>query len=188
DYDMPVAVLSSLTLGLAVDFAIHFLARARALYDEHGSWEACREHMFGEPARAITRNVIVIAVGFTPLLFAPLVPYKTVGVFLAAILLLSGAGTLLILPALLRLGESLLFPKTRACSVTCKCGTCIVAGVSAIALVALNLHQFFALGWTWLTTVSLILVPILAGACALMSRREKCVVAREKGCSAESDA
>jgi len=25
DYDMPVAVLSSLTLGLSVDFAIHFL-------------------------------------------------------------------------------------------------------------------------------------------------------------------
>ncbi len=30
DYDMPVAVLSSLTLGLAVDFAIHFLQRSRA--------------------------------------------------------------------------------------------------------------------------------------------------------------
>ncbi len=39
DYDMPVAVLSALTLGLAVDFAIHFLARARALMREHGSWQ-----------------------------------------------------------------------------------------------------------------------------------------------------
>jgi len=28
DYDMPVAVLSSLTLGLAIDFAIHFLERS----------------------------------------------------------------------------------------------------------------------------------------------------------------
>ena len=26
DYDMPVAVLSSLSLGLSVDYAIHFLA------------------------------------------------------------------------------------------------------------------------------------------------------------------
>ncbi|MEA3364354.1 MAG: MMPL family transporter, partial [Candidatus Hydrogenedentes bacterium] len=39
DYDMPVAVLSSMTLGLAVDFAIHFLARSRAIYDHQGSWE-----------------------------------------------------------------------------------------------------------------------------------------------------
>ncbi|MCI0517291.1 MAG: MMPL family transporter, partial [Woeseiaceae bacterium] len=31
DYDMPIAVLSSLTLGLSVDFAIHFIERMRAL-------------------------------------------------------------------------------------------------------------------------------------------------------------
>ena len=32
-YDMPVAVLSALTLGLSVDFAIHFIERARELQD-----------------------------------------------------------------------------------------------------------------------------------------------------------
>ncbi|MDD3089256.1 MAG: MMPL family transporter, partial [Candidatus Omnitrophica bacterium] len=32
DYDMPVAVLSALTLGLSVDFAIHFIQRAREIY------------------------------------------------------------------------------------------------------------------------------------------------------------
>jgi uncharacterized protein len=102
DYDMPVAVLSSLSLGLAVDFAIHFLARARALYAEHGSWQVTYPHVFGEPARAIARNVAVIAVGFTPLLASPLVPYNTVGLLLAAILVVSGLATLLILPAFLR--------------------------------------------------------------------------------------
>jgi predicted RND superfamily exporter protein len=113
DYDMPVAVLSSLTLGLAVDFAIHFLARSRELEKEHGSWSLAHRHVFGEPARAITRNVIVIAIGFTPLLAAPLLPYKTVGVFLASILLISGAGTLLLLPALVRLLERWLFSKKK---------------------------------------------------------------------------
>mgnify|MGYP001613322228 CR=1 FL=1 len=34
DYDMPVAVLSSFTLGLAIDFAIHFLARGQMLMKE----------------------------------------------------------------------------------------------------------------------------------------------------------
>jgi predicted RND superfamily exporter protein len=83
DYDMPVAVLSALTLGMAVDFAIHFLERTRAVHAEIGSWAAAAPVMFAEPARAITRNVVVIAVGFLPLLLAPLVPYKTVGVLMA---------------------------------------------------------------------------------------------------------
>jgi len=75
DYDMPVAVLSALTLGMAVDFAIHFLERARMAYSQTQSWRKASPEMFGEPARAISRNVIVIAIGFLPLLAAPLVPY-----------------------------------------------------------------------------------------------------------------
>ena len=101
DYDMPVAVLSSLTLGLAVDFAIHFLERCRMTYKKLGSWKETVAEMFEEPARAITRNAIVIAIGFTPLLAAPLVPYQTVGIFLATIMFCSGLATMLILPAIL---------------------------------------------------------------------------------------
>jgi len=59
--------------------------------------------MFGEPSRAITRNVIVIAVGFLPLLLSNLIPYKTVGALLASILVLSGIVTLLLLPALIQI-------------------------------------------------------------------------------------
>ncbi len=114
DYDMPVAVLSALTLGLAVDFAIHFLVRAREIHAEQGDWAATTKLVFAEPARAISRNVIVIALGFTPLLAAPLVPYNTVGVFLAAILAFSGLATLLILPALIRVFEKFLFRSNRS--------------------------------------------------------------------------
>ncbi|MDF7807417.1 MMPL family transporter [Pontiellaceae bacterium B12219] len=101
DYDMPVAVLSSLTLGLSVDFAIHFLERSRELTKKFGSWKDAIWHMFQEPAMAISRNAIIISVGFTPLLFAPLVPYKTVGFFLATIMAVSWLATLFILAALI---------------------------------------------------------------------------------------
>lgn len=114
DYDMPVAVLSSLTLGLSVDFAIHFLQRARELVAHTGSWHKASAAMFGEPAAAITRNAVVIAVGFLPLLVAPLVPYKTVGFFLATIMAVSGAGTLFILPALLTMLQGILFADGKA--------------------------------------------------------------------------
>jgi hypothetical protein len=114
DYDMPVAILSSLTLGLAVDFAIHFLERSRATYRRTGSWRGAVGEMFEEPARAISRNVIVIAVGFTPLLAAPLLPYQTVGIFLASIMAISGFATILILPSLLTVFESSVFRKLKS--------------------------------------------------------------------------
>ena len=109
DYDMPVAVLSALTLGMAVDFAIHFLERARTVQAQTGSWQAAVPIMFGEPARAITRNVLVIAIGFLPLLAAPLIPYKTVGVLLFAIMSLSGSVTLIVLTALVTVTQKKLF-------------------------------------------------------------------------------
>ncbi len=109
DYDMPVAVLSSLTLGLSVDFAIHFLERARELTRQYGSWKDAIWHMFQEPAMAISRNAIIISIGFTPLLFAPLVPYKTVGVFLATIMVASWIATLFILAALITGLQKFLF-------------------------------------------------------------------------------
>ncbi|MFV1985960.1 MAG: RND family transporter [Gemmatimonadota bacterium] len=114
DYDMPVAVLSSLTLGLSVDFAIHFLQRARAIHAEVGSWPVTVERMFHEPARAIVRNAIVIAIGFLPLLASPLVPYNTVGLFLAAIMALSSAVTLVLLPSVMEVGRSRLFKEVSA--------------------------------------------------------------------------
>ncbi len=115
DYDMPVAILSALTLGMAVDFAIHFLERVRASFAETGSWQSSVGVMFGEPARAISRNVVVIAIGFLPLLAASLVPYKTVGIFLCAIMVLSGAITLLVLPAIIKLIEKVLFKSKLKC-------------------------------------------------------------------------
>jgi len=109
DYDMPIAVLSSLTLGLSVDFAIHFIERTRATFKQTGNWKDTLAVMFDEPARAISRNAIVIAIGFTPLLFAPLVPYITVGVFLASIMAISAIVTLIMLPAVMTTFSRLIF-------------------------------------------------------------------------------
>lgn len=111
DYDMPVAVLSSLSLGLAIDYAIHFNVRSRQLYRKFGDWTQTAKAAFGEPARAIFRNVVVIGAGFLPLLLAPLVPYQTVGVFISAILVLAGVATLLLTPALITVFQKSLFPE-----------------------------------------------------------------------------
>ncbi|MCP4118656.1 MAG: MMPL family transporter [Desulfobacteraceae bacterium] len=116
DYDMPIAVLSVLSIGIAVDFAIHFLERCRITYRKLGSWEKVVPEMFGEPARAISRNVMVIAIGFLPLTVAQLIPYKVTGLMLFAILSFSGIITLLVLPAVLSLAEKSFFKNIKTTS------------------------------------------------------------------------
>ena len=173
DYDMPVAVLSALSLGLAVDYAIHFLTRSRMMYPDHGSWKKTAGPVFGEPARAIARNAIVVGVGFLPLLLAPLVPYQTVGIFIAAILLLAGASTMLILPAAMTLLEHQLFPRSQRTCTLCNRSTCLIVIVSAVVLVVFNLEQFVDVSWTTMSWISLPVIVVLAGICIWMSRGEQ---------------
>jgi hypothetical protein len=181
DYDMPVAVLSALTLGMAVDFAIHFLERSRVAYAAAGSWQKAVGQMFGEPARAITRNVLVIAIGFLPLLAAPLVPYKTVGIFLCAIMAVSGVITLAALPAALAVAEKSFFKRiSKPVSGTCNCGFCMVISVATVVLVVLNLHQYWHMGIKKMTVLSLIAVPVLMVICGMLSRRQACKLTEEK--------
>lgn len=102
NYDMPIAVLSSLALGLSVDFAIHFIQRTRDLHIHHNrDFQKTMQAFFHEPAQALARNIVVIALGFVPMFFATLVPYVTVGAFFFAIMMISGAATFLIMPAML---------------------------------------------------------------------------------------
>jgi uncharacterized membrane protein YdfJ with MMPL/SSD domain len=173
DYDMPVAILSSLSLGLAVDYSIHFLTRSRALYQRYGSWTQSVGPAFGEPARAIARNVIVVGVGFLPLLLAPLVPYQTVGLFIASILITAGAATLLILPSLMRVLEGWLFPQTAARALTCRCGTYVTTAVAVLALVVINLYRYLAMGWTTLSLIGLGVIVAAAALCRVVSRCEQ---------------
>lgn len=173
DYDMPTAVLSSLTLGLSVDFSIHYLQRARELFAGLGDWAKTAAALAGEPARAISRNVVVIAVGFMPLLAAPLLPYRTVGFFMAAIMLVSGAGTLLILPALMTVLRRRLFVP-RAAAAACSCGACAATGVLAATAVGGALHRWRFTGWTGTTIAAAAVVVGAMLVCNRLSRRQAC--------------
>ncbi len=102
DYNMPIAVTAALTLGLGIDFAIHFLQRYKAHIIESGDAEVTNRYMFGEPGRAIARNAIVITLGFLPLTLSTLGPYVTVGLFFASLMFFCTLATLFLLPAALR--------------------------------------------------------------------------------------
>jgi predicted RND superfamily exporter protein len=110
DYNMPIAVCAALTLGLGIDFAIHFLQRFKAHVVESRDVEATNRHMFGEPGRAIARNAIVITLGFLPLTASTLGPYVTVGLFFASLMLFCTLATLFVLPSALRFVGARIIP------------------------------------------------------------------------------
>jgi hypothetical protein len=118
DFDMPISVLSTLSLGMAVDFAIHFISRFRKRWSEVRSgdgapgeaalieallWTAAR------PGKGVLRNAVLFASAFSVMLFAPLTPYITVGAFIVSMMILSAAMTILYLPALVVLLRGWLF-------------------------------------------------------------------------------
>lgn len=103
DYDMPIAVCSALSLGLAIDFAIHFIQRFRRRYRETGDLGGAHRYIMGEPSRAIARNAVVITLGFLPLTLSTLGPYVTVGLFFAMLMAFSAVATLAILPAVMNI-------------------------------------------------------------------------------------
>jgi len=109
DYDMPVAVLSALTLGLSIDFAIHFIQRFRMIFNRKQDFKESFHDIFEGAGRAISRNVLVIAIGFVPMLFSNLVPYITVGSFFLAIMIVSGLVTMLLLPSITQVFHKGLF-------------------------------------------------------------------------------
>lgn len=119
DYDMPIAVCASLSLGLAIDLAIHYLQRFRARFREGRDLAEAHRVTFGLPMKAIARNALVVTLGFLPLVLSTLTPYVTVGLFFASLMAWSFVATVLFLPALVTLlgrsaaGRRVLLGETR---------------------------------------------------------------------------
>jgi uncharacterized protein len=173
EYDMPVAVLSALTLGLAVDFAIHFIERARMLYAENQNWPTTAAQMFGSPARALIKNALVISIGFLPLFASPLVPYNTVGFFMFTIMLVASIVTLMVLPALITGFPWLVFENSRIKTV-CHCGKCVLMAFIIASTVAYILLGYELARLNVTTIVCVVIVTVLSGTCVFISRQKMC--------------
>jgi predicted RND superfamily exporter protein len=122
DFDMPISVLSTLSLGMAVDFAIHFVSRFRQrlketapLFDSplgKGGYRGVNDALLwtaARPGKGIVRNAVLFAASFAVMMFAPLTPYITVGAFIVSMMLLSAIMTIIYLPALITLTQGWLF-------------------------------------------------------------------------------
>jgi len=122
DFDMPISVLSCLSLGMAVDFSIHFINRFRQRLEERraesaagpkgwaaGTIEEALVWTAARPGKGILRNAVLFAAAFSVMLFAPLTPYVTVGAFIVSMMLLSAIFCIVYIPALIVLLRKWLF-------------------------------------------------------------------------------
>jgi len=111
DFDMPISVLSTLSLGMAVDFAIHFIRRFHQRLavvsdvKEALLWTAAR------PGKGIMRNAVLFAIAFSVMVFASLTPYIVVGLFIVSLMLVSALLTIIYLTALINLFHPFLLKK-----------------------------------------------------------------------------
>ena len=88
---------------------------------------------------------------------------------------LSGAVTLLALPAIIKLAEKWLFKTAREPkSMACNCSFCIIISIASVILVAININQYGKFGLSKIMTLSVIIIAALALSCSMISRRVAC--------------
>jgi hypothetical protein len=176
DYDMPVAVLSALTLGMAVGLCDPLPGagprqlRGERLVESQRRRDVRRACPGDRPQRAGHRDWVSPPPGCR----AP-GALQDGRIFLCAIRALSGVVTLIILPAILTVAEKRLFAVAAAPqSAKCNCAFCFVVSLASVVVVLLNAYQFGVMGFNNFMWISIIAVPALAVLCGVLSRRQAC--------------
>ena len=99
--NLVTATIAAVSIGIGIDFAIHFIARYREELDRHGlRAEAVR--ISGEgTGLALVASAVSSAVGFGILALAPMPLFAAYGLLTALMIVMALVATLAVLPALL---------------------------------------------------------------------------------------
>jgi len=98
DLNLMTMGVSSMAIGVGVDFAIHFVHRYRVSFAEHGEVGEALRHTMGEAGVAILMNMVAVAGGFLTLLLASFKGVMAMGLLISLIMAFSAVGALTILP------------------------------------------------------------------------------------------
>ncbi len=92
----------SITIGVGIDYAIHFTSIWRLKVKEGMSAEDSADYAYRYTARPITANALGLSLGFTALMLSPLQIHVTVSILMWIAMISSVVFSLIILPTLLR--------------------------------------------------------------------------------------
>lgn len=99
--DIATVLVGSVSIGIGIDYSIHFLNRYRLEIQKSKNELDALYSTLTTTGRAITTNMITVALGFLVLIFANLIPLRRFGLLVAITMLSSGIGALTLLPAIL---------------------------------------------------------------------------------------
>jgi hydrophobe/amphiphile efflux-3 (HAE3) family protein len=99
--DMATVMIASLTVGIGVDYAVHFLNRYRNERRAGLSHQEALAETYRTSGRAIVVNALTLALGFLVMLFSRFGALNTFGWLFALTMVTSMLGALLVLPAVL---------------------------------------------------------------------------------------
>ncbi len=99
--DIATVLTGSITIGIGIDYAIHFISRFDEGIRKGLTQKASLERTIRTSGRAILINMLSVSVGFSTLLFSNLVPMQRFGLLITATMLVAGMASLTLLPMLL---------------------------------------------------------------------------------------
>ncbi|RUA29816.1 MAG: hypothetical protein DSY76_03005 [Bacteroidetes bacterium] len=95
------ALLSSIAIGIGIDYAVHFLEQYRNNAAQSGDKMATAQKTMAHSGRAIIYNAIVVIAGFLVLMFSVFPPNRELGALVSLNMFTSFVGTLTIMLVLL---------------------------------------------------------------------------------------
>ncbi len=106
------ALLSSIAIGIGIDYAVHFLEQYRMNAKKTGDKLQTAIYTMNHTGRAISFNAIVVIAGFLVLLFSAFPPNRELGALVSLNMFTSFTGTLTIMLVLLN-KSNVYFKKNR---------------------------------------------------------------------------
>ena len=99
--DIATVLTGSVSIGIGIDYAIHFISRFSEGLKMRLSQEESLERSIRTSGRAIIINMLSVSFGFAMLAFSNLVPLQRFGFLIAATMIVAGTASLTLLPLVL---------------------------------------------------------------------------------------
>ena len=104
--DIATVLTGGITIGVGIDYSIHFISRFRNEFKKDKTELEALEKTLETTGKAILINVIAITLGFLVLVFGNLVPLQRGGILMAISMISSGAAAIILLPAIILLTKA----------------------------------------------------------------------------------
>lgn len=99
--DIATILIASVTVGIGIDYSIHFVTTYRLYLQKTGDINSAIQNTITTTGRAIVINLVTIILGFLVLLFANLIPLQQLGILIAVTMFCSGFGSITLMPAII---------------------------------------------------------------------------------------